>query len=301
MPIKSSRVKRGFTLIELLVVIAIIAILAAILFPVFQKVRENARRTQGLSNANQLGLAITQYTQDADEKMPLAGHTENETSPNYERSEWQEAIFPFVKSEGAYKDPDDPLVPGGPNQSDVDIDQHPAKNSATSFIMGYYETPVPSPGKLRTANGLSAFTAPAQFILLREGIRGIFGGNATGHNVPDHSGNRATTWLGTYVESVPNDAGVLFNPCSATNKAYNAASLPFHKDGEIFLFLDGHVKFYTVNSQGPIGYLNANLPPCKYTRPDADDPSCSPATPPPDNFVPVWQDSSSASLTEPCQ
>ena len=61
---------KGFTLIELLVVIAIIAILAAILFPVFARARENARRTSCLNNMKQIGLGFMQYTQDYDEKYP---------------------------------------------------------------------------------------------------------------------------------------------------------------------------------------------------------------------------------------
>ena len=67
----SSNRKTGFTLIELLVVIAIIAILAAILFPVFARARENARRSSCQSNHKQIGVAIMQYTQDYDERMPI--------------------------------------------------------------------------------------------------------------------------------------------------------------------------------------------------------------------------------------
>ena len=63
--------KRGFTLIELLVVIAIIAILAAILFPVFAKAREKARQTTCLSNVKQITLGILQYAQDYDERFPM--------------------------------------------------------------------------------------------------------------------------------------------------------------------------------------------------------------------------------------
>lgn len=63
-------VKKGFTLIELLVVIAIIAILAAILFPVFARAREKARQTSCLSNIKQLTLGVQMYVQDFDERFP---------------------------------------------------------------------------------------------------------------------------------------------------------------------------------------------------------------------------------------
>ena len=92
---------KGFTLIELLVVIAIIAILAAILFPVFAKVREKARQTACLSNLKQIGLGITQYVQDNDEMTP------NGTDQYARCSGWAWQIYPYVKSVGAFKCPDD--------------------------------------------------------------------------------------------------------------------------------------------------------------------------------------------------
>ncbi|HVW01736.1 MAG TPA: DUF1559 domain-containing protein [Planctomycetaceae bacterium] len=90
----------AFTLIELLVVIAIIAILAAILFPVFAKVREKARATACLSNEKQIGLAIMQYTQDFDEYYPAKGQVGN----GYYRS-WRQLIYPYVKSTGVFHCP----------------------------------------------------------------------------------------------------------------------------------------------------------------------------------------------------
>ena len=80
-PCRSSRKAQGFTLIELLVVIAIIAILAAILFPVFARARENARRASCQSNLKQIGLGILQYAQDYDEKYPRQSLGNTDSSP----------------------------------------------------------------------------------------------------------------------------------------------------------------------------------------------------------------------------
>ena len=92
--------RRGFTLIELLVVIAIIAILAAILFPVFQKVRENARRAKCASNMKQIGVATLQYTQDYDESYSdgwhpdAAGNTGPDTQCGLQM--WRISLLPFI-------------------------------------------------------------------------------------------------------------------------------------------------------------------------------------------------------------
>ena len=96
------RPRKGFTLIELLVVIAIIAILAAILFPVFARARENARRASCSSNLKQIGLGLMQYAQDYDEALPIIWYN-IPGGTTY----WMDQVQPYVKSYQLFKCPSD--------------------------------------------------------------------------------------------------------------------------------------------------------------------------------------------------
>ncbi len=98
--------KRGFTLIELLVVIAIIAILAAILFPVFAKAREKARQASCSSNLKQLSLGWLMYAQDYDEKFP-SYHAGQGTYAYCGTNAWG-FIYPYIKNNGVYDCPTSP-------------------------------------------------------------------------------------------------------------------------------------------------------------------------------------------------
>ena len=104
--------KRAFTLIELLVVIAIIAILAAILFPVFAQARAMARKTNGMSMVKQVGLSILMYSQDFDEAWPRSGWSGFKTSDgsvvNSEgATSWGNVTAPYIKNSQIVEDPAD--------------------------------------------------------------------------------------------------------------------------------------------------------------------------------------------------
>jgi len=100
---------RGFTLIELLVVIAIIAILAAILFPVFAKAREKARQTSCLSNVKQIGLGFMMYAQDYDETLP-PGRVNAGLPGDYW---WYDCLVPYMKNTQILNCPSKRTIPVG--------------------------------------------------------------------------------------------------------------------------------------------------------------------------------------------
>ena len=161
--------RKGFTLIELLVVIAIIALLAAILFPVFSRARENARKTSCLNNQKQVALGFLQYTQDYDEMLP--GSTDGGPGDG-KVGGWifyqpfggapgafdvsRGSIFPYVKNRQIYICPSD------------SAGQRSGLSYAVNACMEISPTAAPPASGIRTGKSLAEFNETSLWMLLGE-------------------------------------------------------------------------------------------------------------------------------------
>ncbi len=228
-----SRNRAAFTLIELLVVIAIIALLAAILFPVFGRARENARRSTCQSNLKQIGLGFAQYNQDYDERLPPA--TASGTCDSQAPSTWTTALSPYVSKvvtntatngTSVYACPSDvtPRTSSGP-RSTYSV---PLSNNY-NYIYGPIYNTVTGLSSYDGTQGCNVYRGrhlvmvpiPAETLLVAE----------------RPSADNRLGWSG---QSTVQGAGNADNTQTTSGTTIVA---PIHFDGWNYLFVDGHVKW----------------------------------------------------------
>ena len=199
--------KSAFTLIELLVVIAIIAILAAILFPVFGRARENARRASCQSNLKQIGLGIAQYTQDYDEKMPTAWINWSDG-----RVQWPQMIQPYTKSVQVF------ACPSNTDNATVQFPSTPSAPAMNASYLANSHVIIDASGNGRS---LASINAPSTRIMV---------GEATAHPL----------WSGDWEYQ----AGFYGMPYSQGKFVLGSNIRMFagHLSTANYLFADGHVK-----------------------------------------------------------
>jgi prepilin-type N-terminal cleavage/methylation domain-containing protein/prepilin-type processing-associated H-X9-DG protein len=234
------RSRSGFTLIELLVVIAIIAILAAILFPVFAQAREKARAIDCVSNERQIGLALLQYAQDADDEMPLgtifdpakkmwlSGYSYHFPAASVDSSmAWGNTIQPYLKSTAVFLCKDGITSGTGPFTSytyNGDLQTYPLTLIQEPSVV-YMLWPGFTQGTLAggvTANPQLVCPDPTQACVYQPATGGFL------------SGNCSTSNGGTDQE---------YQFLTSTDNYPVAGNKWVHAHGDNMLFADGHVKF----------------------------------------------------------
>jgi prepilin-type N-terminal cleavage/methylation domain-containing protein/prepilin-type processing-associated H-X9-DG protein len=242
----SNTIKKGFTLIELLVVIAIIAILAAILFPVFGRARENARRSSCQSNIKQIGLGFKQYIQDYDEKYPLAIADQGTTANTFDAADqgWAQGMQPYLKSAQIFQCPSEtnaPVTTGG----------------VTAGYSDYW-----SNYNIVGTGGVSEASIDAQALTVLNGDGQSVGTNlatttdGTSAYIVDNSDTAPTLNRPVNNTIVPTPyrgtgATAIYNPASGSTVHAGGKR---HLDGANFAFADGHAKWLRpekVNNAAP--------------------------------------------------
>jgi prepilin-type N-terminal cleavage/methylation domain-containing protein/prepilin-type processing-associated H-X9-DG protein len=213
----------AFTLIELLVTIAIIAILAAILFPVFARARENARRASCMSNLKQIGLGIMQYTQDYDERVP-SNYVKLKSDGSQIRW-WPDLLQPYVKSYQVF------VCPSDSDPMSYHFDRAPG--DPTNLVISYSPNGVITCSAADMASlhfpAVSNSTPPVLYAGLSQSIVAI--------------AEPSTTIL--IADMKQPTAPYNIANCNQTDLGDDSTrEVPArHLDGADFLFCDGHVKW----------------------------------------------------------
>ena len=244
----SSYVKRAFTLIELLVVIAIIAILAAILFPVFGQAREKARQSTCTSNLKQFMLGIMQYNQDFDEMMPISISGNAQVGPVVAKANGvaefsvAQEIYPYVKSQQVFQCPDDAgfssytsantaggfVVPNGAKVWEAYGTSYKFTKENLSMLPST-TSPVPANPKAYTVTKATSLLYPAGTACLAAAT--CTGGQQSPFPMPIAFMTRPAEQRVMRCFVAPWEA-----PIPADSPAI------FHKNSDIMAFMDGHVK-----------------------------------------------------------
>lgn len=249
-------INSGFTLIELLVVIAIIAILAAILFPVFAQAREKARQAACLSNTKQLGLGLMQYEQDYDECLPY----------NYNRygsaaDRWYRAMYPYYKSVGVMVCPSKtdtavsgflPYVPTVTNASATVMNTGPT--SPGGYGMSYSIS-----GSYYNPDSLTTYSSPPRALADIKDSAGTFAFCDTGQARATIANNTdPTTWpkleVGAtdYMTMPPSSwdgkTNYYAQPVPTDSDNYGRRPMARHNGGLSVIYADGHAKWVNIKN-----------------------------------------------------